>query len=130
MRTRSCSARPSFWAFVPAAPFFFDCASAWKPFSCSSRASLAHVRAEARDVVTQVCGEVRRVGEQLIEVVAGRVVEGEAGRSPQLRVKVLEPFASKFRLPLEDLLLRAGEHAIEPSQNGQRQDDVLGTCRA
>ena len=47
---------------------------------------LAHVGTEARDVVPQVRGEVRCVGEQFLEVVAGGVVEREAGCPPELRV--------------------------------------------
>lgn len=45
---------------------------------------LAHVRAEANNVVSQVGGQVGRVGEELIDVVAGGVVEGEAGGFPEL----------------------------------------------
>ena len=37
-RIFSCIARPSACCFAAAAPFFFDCASAWKRFSSSSRA--------------------------------------------------------------------------------------------
>ena len=60
---------------------------------------LAHVGAEAGDVVAQVGGEVRRVGEQLLEVVARGVVEGEAGRLAELRVEVLAalPRSSAWR---------------------------------
>ena len=58
---------------------------------------LAHVRAEAGDVVAQVGGEVRRVGEELLEVVAGGVVEGEAGDLAELRVEVLELLAPAAR---------------------------------
>ena len=59
---------------------------------------LAHVRAEAGDVVAQVGREVGRVGEELLEVVAGGVVEGEAGRLAELAVEVLEPPAAQLRL--------------------------------
>ena len=86
---------------------------------------LAHVRAEAGNVVAQVRGEVQRVAEQLVEIVAGRVVEGEAGRLPQLCIEVLKPLAAKFGLALEDFCLRAGEHAIKPPQHRQRKDHVL-----
>ncbi len=40
---------------------------------------LAHIGAEAGDVVAQVGRQVRRIGQQLFEVVAGGVVEGEPG---------------------------------------------------
>ena len=86
---------------------------------------LAHVRAEAGDVVAQVGGEVGRVGEELVEVVAGGVVEREAGRLAELRVEVLELLALELRLALEHLLLGGGEHAVEPPQDRERQDDVL-----
>ena len=59
---------------------------------------LAHVRAEAGDVVAQVGGEVRRVGEELVEVVARGVVEGEAGGLAELRVEVLELLAPQLGL--------------------------------
>ena len=59
---------------------------------------LAHVRAEAGDVVAQVRRQVRRVGEELLEVVAGGVVEGEARRLPELRVEVLELLALELGL--------------------------------
>jgi hypothetical protein len=39
---------------------------------------LPHVRAEAADVVAQIGRELRRVGAELVEVVARGVVEGEA----------------------------------------------------
>ena len=52
---------------------------------------LAHVGAEPGDVVAQVLGDVGRVGEQLLEVVAGRVVEGESRGAPKLRVEVVDP---------------------------------------
>jgi hypothetical protein len=67
---------------------------------------------------------MRRVGEKLLEVVARRVVEGEAGSSTELRVNV-------FELPLElahglkNLLLRRGKHAIETTQYGKRQNNIL-----
>ena len=86
---------------------------------------LAHVRAEAGDVVAQVRRQVRRVGEELLEVVAGRVVEGEAGDLPQLRVEVLELLTAQLGLLPEDLLLCGGQDAVESPQDGERKDDVL-----
>jgi hypothetical protein len=86
---------------------------------------LAHVRAEAGDVVPEVGGDVRRVGEELLEVVAGGVVEGEARDLPELRVEVLELLALQLGLLAEDLLLGVGEYAIETAQDRERQDDVL-----
>jgi hypothetical protein len=86
---------------------------------------LAHVGTEARDVVAQVGGEVRCVGEELLEVVPRGVVEGEAGDLAKLGIEVLELLASQLGLLRENLLLGAGQHAIEASKDGQRQDDVL-----
>ena len=86
---------------------------------------LAHVRAEAGDVVAQVGSEVRGVRQQLLEVVAGGVVEGEAGGAPKLGVEVLESLALELSLAFEDALLRVREHAVEATQYGERQDDVL-----
>ena len=85
---------------------------------------LAHVGAEPGDVVAQVLRDVRGVGEQLLEVVARRVVEGEAGGAPKLRVEVVD-LARVPGLDLQDVPLVGGQHAVEPAQHGERQDDVL-----
>ncbi len=68
---------------------------------------LAHVGAEAGDVVAQVGGEVGRVGEQGLEVVEGGVVEGVAGGAAQLGVEVVE-FAVELGVGLQDLLSLVG----------------------
>ena len=86
---------------------------------------LAHVGAEAGDVVAEVRRQVRRVGEQLLEVVARRVVEGEARDLPELRIEVLEFLAAQFGLLPKHLLLRACQNAIEAPKNGERKNDVL-----
>src|SRR5207249_5888057 len=86
---------------------------------------LAHVGAETGDVVAQVCGEVRRVGQELREVVTRGVVEREASDLAKLRVEVLELPVPQFSLLREHLLLGAGKHAVETAQNGEREDDVL-----
>ena len=85
---------------------------------------LAHVGAEPRDVVAQVLRDVGGVGEQLLEVVARRVVKREPGGAPELRVEVVEP-ALVLCLDHQHLPLRGRQHAVEPSQYRQRQDDVL-----
>ena len=85
---------------------------------------LAHVRAEPGDVVPQVRREVRRVGEELLEVVPRRVVEGEPRRLAKLAPRILE-LALELGLGLQDLDLGRGQHAVEPAENGERQDDVL-----
>ena len=59
---------------------------------------LTHVRTEAGDVVPKVRRQVRRVGEELVEVVAGRVVEREAGDLAELRVEVLELLVAQLGL--------------------------------
>jgi len=85
----------------------------------------AHVLAESGDVIAQIRGQVRRVTEQLVEVVAGRVVEREPRRLAQLRIEIFELPATKLGLLAEHLLLGSGKHAIEAPQHGQRQDDIL-----
>ena len=85
---------------------------------------LAHVGTEPRDVVAQVLRNVGSVGQQLLEVVARRVVEGEPGGAPQLRVEILD-LATQAGLDLEHLRLGGSQHGVEPAQHGQRQDHVL-----
>ena len=82
---------------------------------------LAHVRAEAGDVVAQVGGQVRRVGEQPLEVVAGRVVEGEARSLAELRVEVLQLLA-----PQLGLLARAPSAWCGASTQSRRRRTVSG----
>ena len=84
----------------------------------------AHVGAEPGDVAAQILCDVGRVGEQFLEVVARRVVEGEARGAPELRVEVVE-LALQTALDLQHLPLGGGQHAVEPPQHGERQDDVL-----
>ena len=86
---------------------------------------LAHVSAEAGDVVAQVGREVRRIGEQGFEVVARGVVEGKTGRPAELRVQVIQPASAQLGLPAQHLPLCRGKHAVEPPEHGQGQDDVL-----
>jgi hypothetical protein len=86
---------------------------------------LPDIGAEAGDVVPEVGRQMGGVGEELLEVVARGVVEGEAGRPPELRVEVLESLALQFGLTLEDPVLGAGQHAVEASEHGERKDDVL-----
>jgi hypothetical protein len=85
---------------------------------------LAHVRAEAGDVVPQVRREVRRIGQELVEVVAGGVVEGEARGAAELAARILQlPLEPAFRL--QDAGLGRGQDAVEAAEHGERQDDVL-----
>ena len=86
---------------------------------------LTHVLAEPGDVVAQIGGEVRRIGKELVEIVARGVVEGETGDLAELRVEILELAAGQLRLFREHLLLSAGKHAIEAAEHGQGEDDVL-----
>ena len=85
---------------------------------------LAHVGAEPGDVVAQVLRDVGGVGEQLPEVVARRVVEGEPRGAPELRVEVVE-LALEPGLDGQHLLLGGRQHAVEAAQHGKGQDDVL-----
>src|SRR5690606_26477840 len=71
---------------------------------------LAHVWAEAGDVVAQVGGEVRRVSQEFLEVIARGVVKREARCAPELRIEILESLALELRLTLEGGVLRVSEH--------------------
>jgi len=86
---------------------------------------LPHVRAEASNVIPKVRGDVGGVGEEFVEIVARRVVEGETGSSPELGVQILQPLTLQFRLPFEYPVFRVGQYTVEPPQNGEGQDDVL-----
>ena len=56
---------------------------------------------------------------------ARRIVEGEAGCAPELRVHILEAAAFELCLPLEDAFLCAGEDAIQAPEDREGEDDVL-----
>jgi hypothetical protein len=86
---------------------------------------LAHVLAEAGDVIAKIGCDVRRVADQLVEIVQRGVVERETGGHAELLVEVLQPSVSQLGLPREHLSLGTGQHAVETAQHGQRQDDVL-----
>jgi hypothetical protein len=83
-----------------------------------------HIWAEALDVVPQVCGKMRRIRKKLLEVVAGRIIESEAGSSTELRIKIFE-FPFELADGLKNFLFRRRKHAIEPPQHGKRQNNVL-----
>src|SRR6266487_24953 len=83
-----------------------------------------HVLAESRDVVSEVCREVRRVREQLLEVVSRRVVEREARCLSQLRVEIFK-LAAQLRIRLQHAFLCRREHAIEPPQHREWQNHTL-----
>jgi hypothetical protein len=86
---------------------------------------VAHVLAEAGDVVAQVRRQLGRVGAQLVEVVARGVVEGEARGPAELPIEVLQPSAAQLLLPVEHLFLGWGQHTVEAAQDGQWEDHVL-----
>jgi len=67
-----------------------------------------------RDVVPEVRGKMRCVSEELLEVVARRVVESEARGFSELGVEILQ-LALQGSLLLEDFRLRRGEDTVEPS---------------
>jgi hypothetical protein len=73
----------------------------------------------------EIGGQVRRVGHQLVEVVARGVVEREAGDPAELRVEVLQLLAPQVGLASEHLLLGGRQHAVEAPQDGEGEDDVL-----
>jgi len=85
---------------------------------------LAHVGAEASDIVAEVSGQVRGVRQQLLEVVARCIVEGEARGPAKLGLQVLE-LPLVLGLGIEDLRLRGGQHTVEPPQFRKRQDYIL-----
>ena len=85
---------------------------------------LAHVGAEPGDVVAQILRDVGGVGQQLGEVVAGRVVEGESGGGLKQPLGVLD-LVLVPGLDLHHLQLAGGQHAVEPAQHGERQNHVL-----
>ena len=85
---------------------------------------LAHVGAEPGDVVAQVLRDVGGVGQQLGEVVAGGVVEGESGGGLKQPLGVLD-LVLVPGLNLHHLPLAGGQHAVEPAQHRERQNHVL-----
>ena len=85
---------------------------------------LAHVGAEPGDVVAQVLRDVGGVGQQLGEVVAGGVVEGESGGGLKQPLGVLD-LVLVPGLDLHHLQLAGGQHAVEPAQHSERQNHVL-----
>ena len=85
---------------------------------------LAHVATEPGDVVAEVPGNAGGVGQELVEVVAGRVVERESGGLPEQGVEIVD-LAAEPGLDLQHPRLGGGQHRVEPAQHGQRQDHVL-----
>jgi hypothetical protein len=73
----------------------------------------------------QVGGNVRRVAEQLVEIVPRSVVEGETRRFAQLGVEVMQPLAAELSLALQHLPFGRGKDAVEAAQHGERQDHIL-----
>lgn len=86
---------------------------------------LPHVRAEAGQVVTQVRGQVRRVGEEAPEVVAAGVVEGVPRGAAELVVTVLQAEVLELGVALEHRFLGRLQDAVDPAQHGEGQDHVL-----
>ena len=72
-----------------------------------------HVLAEAGDIVAQVSCQVRGIGKRLLEIVARGVVEGESGNPSKLRIEVLKFLFPQLGLLGENLLLGAGQHAVD-----------------
>src|SRR5438874_6854947 len=85
---------------------------------------VAHVLAEAGDVVAQIRSEIRRVREQLLEVVSRRVEEGEARGGSELRIEILQP-SMQLRVLLQHALFCRCKHTIKPTQHCERKDDIL-----
>ena len=85
---------------------------------------LPHVRAESGDVAPQVGGHVGRVCDEPLEVVGGRRVESEARGAAQLTVHVLD-LPLQLLVALEHLRFGRCQDALEPPQDGHRQDYVL-----
>lgn len=67
---------------------------------------------------------MRRIGKKFLKIVARGVVEGETGSAAELRVNVLQlPLELSDRL--KNFLFRWREHAVEASEDRERQDNVL-----
>ena len=71
----------------------------------------------------RLLSDVGGIGQQLLEVVTRRVVEGESGGAPELRVEVVD-LARVPGLDRQHPALGWGQHAVEPPQHRERQDDV------
>ena len=84
---------------------------------------------EALHVMGQVGGDVVRVALQLGEGEPARVVERHAGNPAQDRVRPLELAALEALELVEDFVLGRFQHAVEPSQDGHREHDVLVLVR-
>ncbi len=82
---------------------------------------------EAGDVVLEVVGQFVRGGDQRGEVEPGGVVELLTGDLLEDRVEVVH-LARQLFCPVEHGLLGGLEHAVQPTQHGERQDHsaVLG----
>jgi hypothetical protein len=85
----------------------------------------AHVLAEPGDIVAQVSREMKRVGEQLFEIVARGIVKRETRRPAKLRLEILQAATLKLSLPGEYPLLSIGQHTIETAEHRQRENDIL-----
>ena len=68
---------------------------------------------------------MRRVAQQLFEVIAGCVVESKARGASELCIEVLQSLTFKLRLPFEDAFFLVREYAVEAAQHGERQNYVL-----
>ena len=83
---------------------------------------LAGLGGERLDVVGQVLGDLVRVALQLLEIELAGVVERVAGDPVQDRLEVLDAAAFQRRVLLQHLRLGRLQHAVQPAQDGQRQD--------
>jgi hypothetical protein len=85
---------------------------------------LADVLGEALDVGEQVRGEVVRIVEQPPEVELADVVEVHARQPLEDGRDVLQLATLNLRVPRKHLLLAGLEHAVEPPQHREGQDDL------
>ena len=63
--------------------------------------------------------------EELVEVVEGGVVEGEARCLTELRIAVLEPLGLQLRVQRQDLRLRRLQDAVDAPDHREGEDHVL-----
>jgi len=72
----------------------------------------------------QVGGEVVGVALELLERELRRVVEGHAADAVEDGLEVLDLPALQRLVPLQYFLAGLVQHAVEPAQDGERQDDL------
>ena len=65
------------------------------------------------------------VGEELVKIIAGGIVQGESGNLFELAVWIFELALFELGLRCKNALFCRGQDTIEPPKDRQRQDYVL-----